>query len=176
MEHNMEQGAAPSPDQVMGRMEDERMAQIEAVAASAPSSEKPFDSKLIKKLADAINKLIDKIDPEMASVEFEGSGKIDGQFPAEVFVPLVLIMSFVGQMGEDFSKYMMNPEELVNDAAIRKAIAMIQRIAKDKALLERMKQPAEQQQEAPMDEEPMEQPMAAPDKIDEDDQAIMEAM
>ena len=70
----------------------------------------------------------------------------------------------------------MNPEELVNDAAIRKAIAMIQRIAKDKALLERMKQPAEQQQEAPMDEEPMEQPMAAPDKIDEDDQAIMEAM
>ena len=52
MQHNMDKGApAPSPDDVMGRMEDERMAQIEAIAASAPSAERPYDAKLLKTIA-----------------------------------------------------------------------------------------------------------------------------
>ena len=179
MQHNMDKGApAPSPDDVMGRMEDERMAQIEAIAASAPSAERPYDAKLLKKLGDAINKLIGQIDPDMAEVEYEGSGKVDGQFPPEVYIPLVLIMSFVQQMVPDFAQYMMDPAELVNDAAVRKAIAMVQRIAKDKDLMEKMKEPAEmeaQPEMAPADEAE-DQMMRAPDQMDDDDQAIMEAM
>tara|TARA_R100001594_G_scaffold7681_1_gene20570 strand:+ start:372 stop:914 length:543 start_codon:yes stop_codon:yes gene_type:complete len=178
-EQQMQAGApAPSPDDVMGKMEDERMAQIEAIAASAPSAERPYDAKLLKKLADAINKLIDQIDPDMAEVEYDGSGKIDGQFPAEVYIPLVLIMSFVQQMGPDFAKYMMDPAELVNDAAVRKAIAMVQRIAKDKDLMKRMKEPAEMEAEPqePQAEKPEAEMKVAPDQMDDDDQAIMEAM
>ena len=72
----MEGAPAPSPEQVMGSMEDERMAQLEAVAAAAPMPEKPYDAKLIKKLADAMNSLVDKIDPDMADVEYSGQGKV----------------------------------------------------------------------------------------------------
>tara|TARA_R100000315_G_scaffold60576_1_gene37435 strand:+ start:822 stop:1382 length:561 start_codon:yes stop_codon:yes gene_type:complete len=172
-----EMAGAPSPEQVMGSMEDERMAQLEAVAASAPTAEKPIDSKLIKKLVDAMNSLVDKIDPEMADVEFAGEGKISGQFPAEVFVPLVLIMSFVGQLGEDFSKYMMQPEDLINDAAIRKATALIKKMSGDKELMERMKAPLEAEEEMPEEENAdMEAVAVQPDQMDEDDQAMMEMM
>jgi hypothetical protein len=173
----MEGAPAPSPEQVMGSMEDERMAQLEAVAAAAPMPEKPYDAKLIKKLADAMNSLVDKIDPEMADVEYSGKGKVSEQFPAEVYVPLVLIMSFVAQLGEDFSKYMMEPEGLINDAAIRKAIALVKKMAGDKDLMDRMRAPLEaEEEELPEEDVDMEAVAIQPDQMDEDDQAMMGMM
>lgn len=172
----MEQGApAPSPDEAMQSMEDERMAQIESIAAASPQIEKPIKASLVKKLVSEANKLIGKIDESMVEVEYEpAESKLQGQFPPEVFVPIVIIFSFVSTLGEDFQKYMMDPAELSSEPGIRKATAMLKKMSGDKQLLDRMQSPMEEEQpEEPVD---MEAPSVQPSEMDEDDQAMMGMM
>ena len=174
-----EQGAAPPPPAAGGvppeeTMQQEQMAQVEAIASSAPQPEKPYSTKLIKKLADTINKLIDKVDKEMADVEYVSEGpKHEGPLPPEVYVPLVLVLGFASQLG--FEKYQMDPATLVNDAALRKAQGIVKMMAKDKDLVKQMKEPAEGAPE----EEPAEEPAPMPDQpeaMDEEDEALMGMM
>lgn len=176
-QQQMEQGAspAPSPDQAMQSMEDERMAQIESIAAASPQIEKPIKSTLVKKLVKEANKLIGKIDDSMAEVQYEAEeSRLQGQFPAEIFVPVVIIFSFISTLGADFQKYLMDPSELGSEAGIRKATAMLKKMAGDKQLLARMQQP--------MEEEPAEEPVdmdaspVQPSEMDDDDQAMMGMM
>jgi hypothetical protein len=175
-QQQMEQGAqSPSPEQAMQSMEQERMAQIESIAAASPQIEKSINSSLVKKLVTEVNKLIGKIDESMVAVEYEpAEKKLQGQFPAEVFVPIVIIFSFISTLGEDFQKYMMDPSELGSEAGIRKATAMLKKMAGDKQLLARMQQPMEEEaEEQPVD---MEAPQVQPSEMDEDDQAMMGMM
>jgi len=172
--------AAPDTGQVMNEMEQQRMAELEAVAASAPQPEKPFTTSLVKKLVDEMNDFLVNVDPDIAEIEFvEDAARIDGPLPAEVYVPFVLILSALAQFEEkQYEKYMMNPEEFVNDAAVRKAIAMVQMMGKDEELIEDLQKPAgageeEMAAEEPMAEETME-PM--PGEMDETDEALMETM
>tara|TARA_B100000282_G_scaffold285452_1_gene250990 strand:+ start:16341 stop:16886 length:546 start_codon:yes stop_codon:yes gene_type:complete len=175
-QQQMQQGAgAPSPEQAMQSMEQERMAQIESIAAASPQIEKSIKSSLVKKLVSEVNKLIGKIDDSMTEVEYSPSeSKLQGQFPPEVFVPIVVIFSFISTLGADFQKYMMDPSELGSEAGIRKATAMLKKMAGDKQLLARMQQPMEEEAEKqPVD---MEAPNVQPSEMDEDDQAMMGMM
>ena len=175
-QQQMEQGAgAPSPEQAMQSMEQERMAQIESIAAASPQIEKSIKSSLVKKLVSEVNKLISKIDDSMTEVEYSpAESKLQGQFPPEVFVPIVVIFSFISTLGADFQKYMMDPSELGSEAGIRKATAMLKKMAGDKQLLARMQEPMEEEaEEQPVD---MEAPEVQPSEMDEDDQAMMGMM
>ena len=52
---DMEAQPAGTPESNMQAMEQERMAQMEAIAQAAPPPEKPFTTTLITKLVDAVN-------------------------------------------------------------------------------------------------------------------------
>jgi len=166
---------APTPDQAMESMEQERIAQIEAVAAASPQLEKPMKASLVEKLVKEVNKLIGLIDDSMTEVEYASEEKkIQGVFPPEVFVPIVIIFSFVSTLGEDFQKYMMDPAELGSEAGVRKAMAVLKKMSKDKQLLKRMQEPIG---EEPVEEEvDMEAVPTQPSEMDEDDQAVMGMM
>ena len=143
-QQQMDQGEqSPSPEQAMQSMEQERMAQIESIAAASPQIEKSISSSLVKKLVSEVNKLIEKIDDSMVAVDYETEeSKLQGQFPPEVFVPIVIIFSFISTLSADFQKYMMDPSELSSEAGIRKATAILKKMSSDKQLLERMQDQA----------------------------------
>ena len=168
----------PGTEEVMGEMEDERLAQMEAVAATAPQPEKPFSLPLVQKMVDEMNGILSTVDPNISEIEFVPEGeRIDGPLPPEVYVPFVLIMSFMAQFeGKGYEKYMMNPEEFINDAAVRKATAMLQMMQKDDQLIEDMKmvpgaEGEEMEEEIPEEELPPAEPM--PGELDETDEALM---
>jgi hypothetical protein len=177
--------AGASPDDVMAAQDQQRQAQIEAIAASAPMPEKPYTVKAIDKMVTALNDFVTTVDPNVPPVEFiapEGEKKLDGPLPAEVFVPFVVTMAFVDQMPEEsYKKYIMQPDELVSDTALKKASANLGRMKKDKALIEDMQTlgqgPApEEEEEAP---EMTEEEMATgrpPGDFDQEDEEIMAMM
>ena len=170
----------PTTDDALNEMEQERMAQMEAVAASAPQPESPFSTALIAKMADEMNGFLSIVDPNIAEIDFDVTeAKINTPLPPEVYVPFVLIMSFVSQFeNPDYEKFLMNPTEFVNDAAIRKATGIIKMMQQNSELVEDLKQTAEG--EEPMDEEPapedMPPPEPMPGEMDADDEALMETM
>lgn len=172
-----------TPDAAMAAMEQERQAQIAQIEQMAPQPESPYTASLVVKLVDAINKLIEMVDPDMAGIEYTPEGdRIDGPLPPEVFVPFVLVMSFVATM-PGMDKYMMDPTELINDAAVRKATAQIGRMQKDKELLEKMKEVPEEgapEEEVPEGEMPdqdvAEVEGAMPEDMDAEDEELMARM
>ena len=179
----VEAGAEPTAEDAMNAMEDERIAQLDAIAASAPEPEKPFSTSLVSKLADALNSLMVMVEDSIAQIEYAPEGaREDGPLPSEVYVPLVLTLMYVSQLG-GYEKYEMNPEDLINDAAVRKAIALVQMMQKDDALIEDLKQPApgeedemedEMEDELPESDELPAEPL--PGEYDEEDEALMAEM
>ena len=130
---------AATPEQAAQVGQEEQMAQIEAIAASAPQPEKPYSAPMIKKVVAALNALVDKVDKKMADVEFEQEGnKVEGPLPPDVFVPIVLVLSFVQQL-PGMEKYQMDPGELVSDTALKKLHGLLKMMAKDKDLIKAMK-------------------------------------
>ena len=178
---DMEAQPAGTPESNMQAMEQERMAQMEAIAQAAPPPEKPFTTTLITKLVDAVNSFVTKIDPNMAQIEFVPEGpKHEKPLPPEVFVPIVLVMAFVDSLGEKFEKMVMDPSDLVNDAALRKAISVIQMMEKNQELIDAIAEggPTGEDEEMMADENlPPEgqagEPMA---DMNEDDEALMASM
>tara|TARA_R100000808_G_C2150975_1_gene159892 strand:+ start:3282 stop:3839 length:558 start_codon:yes stop_codon:yes gene_type:complete len=176
----MQEGAEPTQDDVFAAQEDERMAQVEAIAASAPMPEKPYSSKLVQSLVDAMNGLLSQVGDMAEQIEFVPEGdRIDGQLPPEVYVPFAIVMGYIEQLG-GYEKYVMMPTELVNDAALRKGAAKVKQIAGDAELVAKL-----QEGEAPVEEEEMpEEEMspeemeagAGPGEFDEEDEAIMQEM
>tara|TARA_A100000172_G_scaffold28090_1_gene16537 strand:- start:264 stop:785 length:522 start_codon:yes stop_codon:yes gene_type:complete len=167
-------------DDAMDAMEQERMAQMEAVAATAPQPESPFSTALIAKMVDEMNGFLSIVDPNIAEIDFDATdAKMNTPLPPEVFVPFVLIMSFVSQFeNPDYEKFLMNPSEFVNDAAIRKATGIIKMMQQNNELVEDLKQTTEG--EEPMDDEPAPEDMPPaepmPGEMDEDDEALMGTM
>ena len=175
--------AGATPEGNMEAMEQERMAQMEAIAQAAPQPEKPYSTALLSKLADSLNAFVTNIDPNMAQIEFAPEGnKWDQPMPPEIFVPLVLVMAFVDSISgqnEGFAKYVMDPAEIVNDAAVRKATSLVQMMAKDQELIDAINSVEEG---APEEEEPMEGELppegmeGEPTEMTEDDEALMATM
>ena len=168
-----------TPEGAMNAMEDERMAQLQAVAAAAPVPETPYTTSLLVKLVDEINKIVDIVDDTMAEIEYTpDAAKLNEPIPPEIFVPLFLILSLLAGLEDETlrEKYMMDPSTLTNDAAVRKAIALMQMIGKDKAVIEVMKQiPGEDMEEEPA-EEPMADTAAAGEPVGDFDQTDEEIM
>lgn len=168
----------PTADDAMMAMEDERMSQLDAIASSAPEPEKPFTASLVQKLADTINDLMAKVDDEIAQIEFEpAEKKINTPLPSEVYVPLVLTLMYVDQLG--YEKYAMDPAELVNDSAVKKAMGIIKMMQTDTKLIEQLQQPGEDQpMEEDMDDMPPEGMEAEPlpGDFDDEDEALMNEM
>ena len=173
---------APTEQQAFDSMEQERMAQVDAIAATTPQPEKPYTMSLVKKMVDAMNSILSTVSgQDLEQIEFEGEGsKMEGMLPPEVYVPFVIIMSFVSTL-EGADKYIMNPEELATDAGLRKATGILKMLAKDKEMMEQLKageQPAEEGEEELPEEEmsPEEMEAAAPGEFDEEDEEIMGMM
>jgi len=169
-------------DQAMAAMEDQRMAELETIAASAPEPEKPFTASLVEKLSAALNDLMSMVDETIAPIDYVAEApRVEGPLPGEVYVPLVLTLMYVAQIG-GYDKYAMNPEELINDAAVRKATALVQMMQKDDALIEDLQQPAEGIPEEEMEGEEL-PPEASelpaepvPGEYDDEDEALMAEM
>jgi len=181
-EAGMEPMEGATPEGNMAAMEQERMAQMEAIAQAAPQPEKPYSTALLIKLSDSLNEFVMNVDPNMAQIEFAPEGnKWDQPMPPEIFVPLVLVMAFVDSLGEEFSnKYVMDPAEIVSDAAVRKATGLVQMMAKDQDLIDAVVAggeemgPEEEPMEGEMPPEGMEgEPMG---EMTEDDEALMATM
>jgi len=174
-------GGGATPDDAMMAMEQEQRQAIENIKMMAPEPEGPYSVSLLQKLVDAMNNLLDTVDPEMAKIEFAAEGpRINEKLPEEIFVPFVLIMSFLATM-PGMDKFMMMPEEMVNDAAIRKAIAKIQMMQKDKELIDKLKAPPEQMQEEEEMAETQPSPEAEvagamPEDMEADDEELMARM
>ena len=174
---------APTEQQAFDSMEQERMAQVDAIAATTPQPEKPYTMSLVKKMVDSMNSILSAVSgQDLEQIEFEGEGsKLEGMLPPEVYVPFVIIMSFVSTL-EGADKYIMNPEELASDAGLRKATGILKMLEKDKEMMEQLKageQPAEEGEEEEMMEEemsPEEMEASAPGEFDEEDEEIMEMM
>mgnify|MGYP003123213259 FL=1 len=169
--------AQASPEDVMAAQDQQREAQIEAIAAAAPQPEKPYTVKKVTGLVDAMNSFLEKVDAGVPPVEFVAEGtRIEGPLPADVFVPFVVVMSFVDQLGE-YDKFVMQPEELVSDAAITKAIGLFKLMEKDAGLIEDLQEGAapEMEEEEPMNEAERQVAMDEED-MDEDDEALMQGM
>lgn len=180
-----EQGMPPAdggatPDDVMAAQDQERQAQIEQIAATAPMPDKPYTYKAVDKFADAMNDFVGKVEPEMQAAEYnppEGEKKLDGPLPAEVYVPFAVIMGFISQV-EGFDKYIMKPEDLVSDTALSKGAANFKRMGKDKKLLEALQTPVEgpvEEEQAEMSEAEMESGRM-PDDVSAEDEEIMNMM
>ena len=89
-------------------------------------------------------------------------------------------MAFVDSLGEKFEKMVMDPSDLVNDAALRKAISVIQMMEKNQELIDAIAEggPTGEDEEMMADENlPPEgqagEPMA---DMNEDDEALMASM
>lgn len=167
----------PGPQDVMAAQDEQRAAQIEAIAAAAPQPEKPFTTKKIKSLVDSMNGFLDKVEAGIPPIEYEAAeAKLDAPLPAEVFVPFVVVMSFIDQLGE-YDKYVMQPEELSSDAALQKAGGQFKRMSTDKGLIEDLQAGAqpEMEEEEPMNEAEREVAMDE-ENMDEDDEALMQGM
>ena len=173
--------AGPSPEQVVDAQADEQMARMQQIAATAPMPEKPYTYKAIDKFAKAMNDFVSAVDPNMASAEYdppEGEKKLDGPLPPEVYVPFAVIMGFLSQMG-DYEKYIMNPEDLVSDTALKKASANFGRMKKDKKLMEALQQPVggpEAEMEEPEMSEAEMETGRMPDDVSPEDEEIMNMM
>jgi hypothetical protein len=171
-----------SPEGAMQAMEQERMAQLQAVAAAAPVPESPYSTALLVKMVEQINAIADIVDETMADIEYVPEGaKHDGPLPPEIFVPLFLILSLVAGLEDEAvrEKYMMDPATLTNDAAIRKATGLLSMMAKDDAVISVMQEiPTEGVEEEPPEEPlPDEAAAGAPvGEFDETDEDIMAEM
>ena len=113
---------------------------------AAPAPEKPYSVNAVKTLMKELNKSLDKLsgaDIEDIEVELQSKGaKLEGSLPDEIYLVLVAIAETLRMLGEDFvDKYGFNPEELLTDADLRKATAMLKKMAKDKKLIEAMQTP-----------------------------------
>lgn len=169
--------AGPGPEDVMAAQDEQRMAQIEAIAAAAPMPDKPYSTKKIEGLADAMNSFLEKVEAGIPPVEYVSDGpRLDGPLPGDVFVPFVVIMSFVDQLGE-YEKYVMQPEELVSDAALTKAAGQFRRMEKDSGLIEDLQEGAEPEMEEEEEMNEAERQVAMDEEdLDEDDEALMQGM
>jgi len=170
-------GAQAQAQDVVAMQDQQRAAQIEAIAAAAPVPDKPFTTSKISGMVDAMNSFLDKVEAGIPPVEYTPEDKkLDGPIPADVFVPFVVIMSFVDQLGE-YEKFVMQPEELSSDAALTKAAGQFRRMEGDKGLIEDLQEGAqpEMEEEEPMNEAERQVAMEQED-MDEDDEALMQGM
>ena len=174
-------GGAPAGngEQMDQMMADDAAARAEAIASAAPAPKSPFSFQAIKSLIDEFNKTIDALGGEdLPDVTFEppaGEKRMDAPLPASIFVPLVALLEALKMIddGSTFDKYGFDPEELVNDAALRKAAGQLKRMAKDKKLAEMMQAPVggAPEEEAPRDDMP-----PAPGGMEGDDATLAAEM
>jgi|TARA_R110002012_G_scaffold73556_3_gene187365 hypothetical protein len=173
------QGQAPADPQA------EMEQQFEQMAQSAPQPEKPFTVKVIQGMVKTLNATMSKLtDEDIPEITFDPEdakgGKYDQSLPGELFVMLVAITQLLQMVGggEFADKYDFDPYTAVTDTDIRKITAQLQRIGKDKKLIEAIKEMTEgedmTQGEEPMADEP--QMQSPPDAMSGEDEELASAM
>ena len=174
-----EQGMPPAEGEMPAA--DQQQEQIQKIAQTAPMPEKPYTYKKIDQMADAMNDFVSSVIPDLQAAEYnppEGETKLDGPLPPQVYVPFVVIMGFMVQVGnEAFDKYIIKPEDLVSDTALTKAAANFKRMKKDKKLVAALQPPEEA---APAEEPGMSdaemETARMPSDTDKEDEDIMNMM
>jgi hypothetical protein len=147
-----------------------------AIGAAAPPPSKPFSTQAIKGLIDEFNKTLDKLGGEdLPDVEWEPptkESKWPNPLPQEIFAPMVALTEALKQIGGGAfaTKYDLDPMALVDDTTVRKATAVLRKLAGDKDLAKAMQEPA---QAAPAGPPPA---PASPTEFTEEDQELMGAM
>ncbi len=161
-------------------------AQFEQMAQSAPQPEKPFTIKVIDRMVKTLNKMMSTLsDQDVPEITFDAGeaakgGKYDQALPADLFITLVAITQLLEMVGggEFADKYSFDPFTAVTDTDLRKITAQIERIMKDKKLIEGIKELSEGEQlddtEAPQD--PSAEMAPAPTEMTDEDQELASAM
>ena len=165
MEAGPEAGAA---------VDEEGMARMEAVAAAAPTPEKPYSIKVIEKLVDELNAFADKAFGEgsVPEIEFDSGGeqKWSQPLPAPVFVPLAAVSDLASGINE---KYSFEVSELLSDAELRAASGKVRQMHSDKEFMEMATAVPEDEAPGDMDAE---EPEAMPGEMSPEDEELMAAM
>ena len=168
----------PPPGPPAAGPQDEQIAQLEQIAASAPVPEKPYTVKVVEGLVSQLNDTIDALGGEdFPDVEVDLSaadGKKWGQpLPPALFVPMVALNDALRMIedGKFFDKYGFEATELMSDTDLRKASAQMKRMQKDKKLIEAMQAPLEG---GPESEGPA--PAPAPGEMSDEDQMLAEGL
>lgn len=173
--------AAPAaPADPQAQMED----QFNQMAQSAPQPEKPFTVKVINRMVQTLNKFMGKLSDDVPEITFDPGetkgGKFDQALPADLFITLVALTQLLEMVGggEFAAKYSFDPYTSVTDTDIRKMTAQIERMSKDKKLIEGIKEMSEGEQiegdEGPDDAGTQMAP--APTEMTAEDQELASAM
>jgi len=182
-------GAAPGGapvDDLAAAEQQEAMAKMEAIAATAPVPSKPYSIKAIQTFAGEVDAAIDFLagvdiplpawEPDQAMVE--KGGKWMEPLPLEVYAPAVALVEAVkmvsGEAGGKFDKHVFEPTELDSDAALKAASGKARSMTKDKALMKALQAPVEGEEggEAPAEEAEL----PAAEEMSSEDKELMEAM
>jgi len=163
----------------------EAMAKMEAIAATAPQPKKPYTIKTIQMFAEQVDAAIDALagtdiplpswEPDPAMVE---KGDRWGEpLPLEVYAPAVALVEAVRMVSEEgevkFDKFIFEPTELWSDTELKVAAGKMKSMQKDKALAKALQGPMGGEEAPPAPEE-AELPPAG--EMSEEDQALMGAM
>ena len=155
-------------------IDEEGMARMEAVAAAAPTPEKPYSIKVIEKLVDELNTFAEKAFGEGAvpEIEFDSGGeqKWSQPLPPPVFVPLAAVSDLASGINE---KYSFEVSEIVSDAELRAASGKVRQMHSDKEFMETATAVPEDEAPDVMD---VEEPEAIPGEMSPEDEELMAAM
>ena len=167
------EGGEASAEQVMDAQQQQMDAQRQAALQLRPEPPKKYSYKKIKRMCDAMKDFVKVVDEEMAMdmpeyIPPEGETSLDGMLPEQVWLPFIGIMAMLAQM-EEGQKYVTSPDEMATDAGLTKATAEFGRMAKDKKLIAKLQEGAEQ-----MEQEKPAGPEKAPGELSEEEQEIME--
>ena len=175
----------PAAQQPSADPEAEMQDQFQQMAESAPQPEKPFTIKVIDRMVKTLNKMMGTLtDQDIPEITFDSGdakgGKFDQALPADLFITLVALTQLLEMVGggEFVDKYSFDPYTAVTDTDIRKITAQLERMMKDKKLIEAIKEMSEGEDlagdEGPQDAE---EPMApAPTEMTEEDQELASSM
>ena len=173
----MDPGAA-GPEDLAAAEQQEAMAKMEAIAATAPQPKKPYSVKSIQTFAGEVDSAIDALagtDIPLPEWSPEAGGdKGDQPLPLEVYAPAVALVEAVRALGDKkFDKHLFEPTELFSDSELKAASGKVRSMSKDKGLMSALQAPmGGAEEEAP--EEGGELP--PPDQMSPEDETLMGAM
>jgi hypothetical protein len=173
-----------TPEDVMALQEEQSIAQMDALSATAPPPSKPYTVTTVKKFADELDKTIDALAgtdipiPEWQPDEnIVDGGKWPEPLPPEIYAPAMALAEAVRMVDAEgnFSEYIFEASGLVSDVELKAAAGKMKLMAKDKELAKLLQAPMEGAPPAEM-EAPIPPAGAPPEAMTETDRALMEGM
>ncbi len=165
-------------DEMMAMQDEEAGARKGAIGAGAPVPTKPYTVTVVKGLITQFNETFDALGgADLPNVEWEPEvrgAKWEAPLPSAIYAPLVALKEALAVIGggQFASKYVIEPEKMVDDAEVRKVTGQLGKMEKDKELIKAMQEPLPQQQPAPQPAGPG----PVPSEFGEDDDTLMGGM